>query len=245
MAERGWGRIVNVTSSAGKRPSQTWPAYSVAKAGQHSLSRLYADRWAAQGVHVNAVAPGPTGTSLWRGPGGLAEQMAERLGISPGGGDRAPVGQGAARPLRRGRRGRGGRRLPLLRARLVGDRRGLVGRRRHVAVDALAELAEPDDHVAERDRRRIGRSDRVGRVARVDHELVRHRGVRDAVGEPDRPVRAGRDDDQVVARCRRPRGRPPCRSRARPGSRLRAARRSPRSACPRIGRRRARAARRR
>src|SRR4051794_7148305 len=38
MAERGWGRIVNVTSSAGKRPSQTWPAYSVAKAAQHSLS---------------------------------------------------------------------------------------------------------------------------------------------------------------------------------------------------------------
>jgi 3-oxoacyl-[acyl-carrier protein] reductase len=83
MAERGWGRIVNVTSSAGKRPSQTWPAYSVAKAGQHSLSRLFADRWAAQGVHVNAVAPGPTGTPLWRGPGGLAEQMGERDGISP------------------------------------------------------------------------------------------------------------------------------------------------------------------
>jgi NAD(P)-dependent dehydrogenase (short-subunit alcohol dehydrogenase family) len=84
MAERGWGRIVNVTSSAGKRPSQTWPAYSVAKAGQHSLSRLFADFYAARGVHVNAVAPGPTGTPLWRGPGGLAEQMAERAGITPG-----------------------------------------------------------------------------------------------------------------------------------------------------------------
>jgi len=83
MAKRGWGRIVNVTSSAGKRPSQTWPAYSVSKAGQHSLSRVYADRWAAQGVHVNAVAPGPTGTPLWRAPGGLAEQMAARAGISP------------------------------------------------------------------------------------------------------------------------------------------------------------------
>ena len=83
MAQRGWGRIVNVTSSAGKRPSQTWPAYSVAKAAQHSLSRLYADFWAEQGVHVNAVAPGPTGTPLWRGPGGLAEQIAERAGISP------------------------------------------------------------------------------------------------------------------------------------------------------------------
>jgi 3-oxoacyl-[acyl-carrier protein] reductase len=83
MAERGWGRIVNVTSSAGKRPSQTWPAYSVAKAAEHSLSRLYADFWAPHGVHVNSVAPGPTGTPLWRAPGGLAEQMAERAGIEP------------------------------------------------------------------------------------------------------------------------------------------------------------------
>ena len=83
MADRDWGRIVNVTSTAGKRPSQTWPAYSVAKAGQHSLSRLYADFWADRGVHVNAVAPGPTGTPLWRGPGGLAEQLAARSGITP------------------------------------------------------------------------------------------------------------------------------------------------------------------
>jgi 3-oxoacyl-[acyl-carrier protein] reductase len=83
MAERGWGRIVNVTSTAGKRPSQTWPAYSLAKAGQHALSRLYADYWAPRGVHVNVVAPGPTGTPLWRGPGGLAEQVAEREGITP------------------------------------------------------------------------------------------------------------------------------------------------------------------
>ncbi len=83
MAQRGWGRIVNVTSTAGKRPSQTWPAYSVAKAGQHSLSRLYADFWAPRGVHVNVVAPGPTVTPLWHGPGGLAEQVAEREGITP------------------------------------------------------------------------------------------------------------------------------------------------------------------
>jgi 3-oxoacyl-[acyl-carrier protein] reductase len=82
MAERGWGRIVNVTSTAGKRPSQTWPAYSVAKAAQHSLSRAYADFWAPRGVHVNAVAPGPTGTPLWRGPGGLAETIAARDGIT-------------------------------------------------------------------------------------------------------------------------------------------------------------------
>ena len=83
MAQRGWGRIVNVTSTAGKRPSQTWPAYSVAKAAQLSLSRLHADFWAARGVLVNAVAPGPTGTPLWKGEGGLAEQVAARAGGTP------------------------------------------------------------------------------------------------------------------------------------------------------------------
>ena len=83
MAERGWGRIVNVTSTAGKRPSQTWPAYAVTKAAQHSLSRLFADYWAPRGVLVNAVAPGPANTPLWRAPGGLAEQLAARAGITP------------------------------------------------------------------------------------------------------------------------------------------------------------------
>ncbi len=98
MAERGWGRIVNVTSSAGKRPSQTWPAYSVAKAAQHSLSRVYADFWAARGVLVNAVAPGPAGTPLWRGPGGLAEQVAAREGMTP---DEAIARQSTKVPLGR------------------------------------------------------------------------------------------------------------------------------------------------
>jgi 3-oxoacyl-[acyl-carrier protein] reductase len=98
MAERGWGRIVNVTSSAGKRPSQTWPAYSVAKAAQHSLSRLFADYWAASGVLINVVAPGPTATSLWMDPGGLADQVAEREGIAR---DEAIARQAAKSPLGR------------------------------------------------------------------------------------------------------------------------------------------------
>jgi 3-oxoacyl-[acyl-carrier protein] reductase len=98
MAERGWGRIVNITSTAGKRPSQTWPAYSVAKAAQHSLSRAYADFWAARGVHVNAVAPGPTGTPLWIGPDGLAERIAARDGITK---DEALARQATKVPLGR------------------------------------------------------------------------------------------------------------------------------------------------
>jgi 3-oxoacyl-[acyl-carrier protein] reductase len=82
MAERGWGRIVNVTSSAGKRPSLTNAAYSVTKAAQLSLSRVFADTWADRGVLVNAVAPGAVASSLWVGKGGLADQTAAAKGIT-------------------------------------------------------------------------------------------------------------------------------------------------------------------
>jgi 3-oxoacyl-[acyl-carrier protein] reductase len=82
MAAAGGGRIVNVCSSAGKRPSLTNAAYAVTKAAQLSLSRLFADRYAADGVLVNAVAPGPVSSSLWTGPGGLADQVAAARGIS-------------------------------------------------------------------------------------------------------------------------------------------------------------------
>jgi 3-oxoacyl-[acyl-carrier protein] reductase len=82
MAERGGGRIVNVCSSSGKRPSQTNVAYSVAKAAQLSLSRAFADAYAGRGVLVNAVAPGPVLTGLWTESGGLLDQNAEAKGIS-------------------------------------------------------------------------------------------------------------------------------------------------------------------
>ena len=76
MVERGWGRIVNVASSAGIRPSLNNMAYSVTKAAQLSLSRAFADRYASRGVLVNAVAPGPVSSPLWVAPGGMADQMA-------------------------------------------------------------------------------------------------------------------------------------------------------------------------
>jgi 3-oxoacyl-[acyl-carrier protein] reductase len=82
MAERGWGRIVNVGSSSGKRPSLSNAAYSVTKAAQLALSRVFADTYAGDGVLVNAVAPGPVETSLWLGEGGLADQAAEQKGVS-------------------------------------------------------------------------------------------------------------------------------------------------------------------
>ena len=82
MAQGGGGRIVNVCSSAGKRPSQTNAAYSVTKAAQLSLSRVFADAYAADNVLVNAVAPGAVASGLWTGPDGLAEQIAAARGGS-------------------------------------------------------------------------------------------------------------------------------------------------------------------
>jgi 3-oxoacyl-[acyl-carrier protein] reductase len=82
MAEAGGGRIVNVSSSSGRRPSSNLDAaYSVTKAAQLSLSRLFADLWAPDGVLVNAVAPGPVEDELWTERGGLADQIGARRGI--------------------------------------------------------------------------------------------------------------------------------------------------------------------
>jgi 3-oxoacyl-[acyl-carrier protein] reductase len=80
MADAGEGRIVNVASSSGKRPSPRNAAYSVTKAAELSLSRVYSDRWAGTGVLVNAVAPGPVATPLWLADGGLADQSAQLEG---------------------------------------------------------------------------------------------------------------------------------------------------------------------
>lgn len=82
MAERGWGRVVNVGSSSGKRPSLSNAAYSVTKAAQLALSRVFADSYAGKGVLVNAVAPGPVETPLWMADGGLADQAAEAKDIA-------------------------------------------------------------------------------------------------------------------------------------------------------------------
>jgi NAD(P)-dependent dehydrogenase (short-subunit alcohol dehydrogenase family) len=74
----GGGAIVNVSSSAGKRPSLIMPDYSVMKAALLSFSRLVADQHAADGIRSNAVTPGPTATQIWLGEGGLAEQQGDR-----------------------------------------------------------------------------------------------------------------------------------------------------------------------
>lgn len=98
MRARGGGAIVNVSSTAGKRPSTGMPNYTVTKAAVLSLSRLVADLYAKEGIRCNAVAPGPTQTDTWLAPGRLADQQARQAGKS-----REEVLQavGAGRPLGR------------------------------------------------------------------------------------------------------------------------------------------------
>jgi 3-oxoacyl-[acyl-carrier protein] reductase len=93
MRARGAGAIVNVSSTAGKRPSGGMPDYSVTKAAVLSVSRLVADLYAKDGIRSNAVTPGPTATGAWLDEGGLADQQGSREEVL------AKVGAG--RPLGR------------------------------------------------------------------------------------------------------------------------------------------------
>ena len=234
MAERGWGRIVNVSSSAGKRPSAMMPEYSVAKAAQLSLSRLYADRLRRR-----------------RGARERGLSRADEVRAVDGRGRPArPVGGARRRPEPRGRRwtrpARSARsaawprstRSPsaivflCLGARLLRRRRRLVGRRRHgpgdhlsaAAVEALRaallrpEQAEAMDAHGRTEAAVLVRDVRLSRAARA--------GVHRAPRRPPPPRRR----DLVSRRAPRPPrrsrcSRPPC---ARPRRRSASPRRASR-----------------
>jgi 3-oxoacyl-[acyl-carrier protein] reductase len=98
MREARAGTIVNVSSTAGKRPSTGMPNYSVTKAAVLSLSRLVADLYAKEGIRSNAVAPGPTATDAWLADGGLADQQSRGTNKTR---DDVLQSVGAGRPLGR------------------------------------------------------------------------------------------------------------------------------------------------
>jgi NAD(P)-dependent dehydrogenase (short-subunit alcohol dehydrogenase family) len=64
MAEAGGGAVVNVTSISGLRASTMRVAYGTSKAGLAHLTKQQAVEFAALGIRVNAVAPGPVDTAM-------------------------------------------------------------------------------------------------------------------------------------------------------------------------------------
>lgn len=66
MAERGWGRVVNIGSDAGRVGSSMEAVYSGAKGGIIAFGKTLAREVARKGVTVNTVCPGPTDTPMLR-----------------------------------------------------------------------------------------------------------------------------------------------------------------------------------
>ena len=73
MAERGWGRIVNVTSIHGRFGEPGSLAYDIAKAGLDQATRTAAVELGPRGVLANAVAPGFVDTAMAVAPDGVNE----------------------------------------------------------------------------------------------------------------------------------------------------------------------------
>ena len=66
MVEKGWGRIIQISSVNGEKGQAGQTNYSAAKAGMHGFSMALAQELASKGVTVNTVSPGYIGTEMVR-----------------------------------------------------------------------------------------------------------------------------------------------------------------------------------
>jgi 2-hydroxycyclohexanecarboxyl-CoA dehydrogenase len=85
MQERGYGRIVNIASEAGRVGSKGSASYSAAKAGVIGFTKAIAREAARYGVTANAIAPGPIETPLLMGAkefGEIGEKVIETMRAS-------------------------------------------------------------------------------------------------------------------------------------------------------------------
>ena len=105
MLDRGFGRIVNVSSVIAATGNFGQANYAAAKAGLQGLTRALAVEGAARGVCVNALCPGFTATDMY---GLIPEEAKAKIN------QKIPLGRG-----RFARRDRGRRSLPALRPRVL------------------------------------------------------------------------------------------------------------------------------
>ncbi|GAB3686378.1 SDR family NAD(P)-dependent oxidoreductase [Salinisphaera aquimarina] len=77
MRPRGFGRIINIASIAGKIGFPDLSHYSASKFAVIGFSNAVAKEVAAEGITVNALCPGIVGTGMWRGEEGLAGRWRE------------------------------------------------------------------------------------------------------------------------------------------------------------------------
>ena len=76
MLDRGWGRIINISSMNGQRGQFGQTNYSTAKAGMHGFTMALALEVASKGVTVNTVSPGYVGTEMVRA---IREDVLEKI----------------------------------------------------------------------------------------------------------------------------------------------------------------------
>src|ERR671910_744797 len=84
MLERGWGRIINISSIAGKEGKHNPVAYAAAKAGVIGLTKAVAFEVAPHGILVNAITPGTIASGNWAR---VSEELQEQVRL------RHPVGR--------------------------------------------------------------------------------------------------------------------------------------------------------
>ena len=95
MRERKWGRVIMVSSSAGKYPNAALIDYGTTKAAMISMSKSLAKKYGSDGVLVNSILPGLIHTAMWER---AATEIAEATGgkmedVIKNNGHSVPVGR--------------------------------------------------------------------------------------------------------------------------------------------------------
>ncbi|KPC59763.1 SDR family NAD(P)-dependent oxidoreductase [Streptomyces chattanoogensis] len=82
LLERGTGALVHIASEAARFPDVVAVDYAASKTAVLSVNKTLAAEFGPRGVRSNVVSPGPTRTALWDAPGGFADQLAARFGVT-------------------------------------------------------------------------------------------------------------------------------------------------------------------